>query len=108
VIMCSQEPIFWCAGNMDGDFPGSGLFTPYCPEGESHLEIYSVTAGLSMFLYWLLIMDLSIFSMQISAFVLVCGRVLGELALFLTSLGFLILAFATSVSAISHQLPDFS
>ena len=40
--------------------------------------------GVAMFLYWLLIIDLSIFSMQISAFVLVCGRVLSELALFLT------------------------
>ncbi|CAE6962456.1 unnamed protein product [Symbiodinium natans] len=108
IIMCTQEPIFWCMGNMDGDFPGSGLFTPYCPEGESHLEVYSITSGVAMFLYWLLIIDLSIFSMQISAFVLVCGRVLSELALFLTSLAFLILAFATSVSAISHQLPDFA
>ena len=36
-----------------------------------------------MFLYWLLIMNLSIFSMQISAFVLVCGQVMGELLLFL-------------------------
>ncbi|CAE7818668.1 unnamed protein product [Symbiodinium sp. CCMP2592] len=106
--MCTQEPIFWCMGNMDGDFPGSGLFTSACPEAVSHLEIYSITAGVSMFLYWLLIMNLSIFSMQISAFVLVCGQVMGELLLFLTSLAFLILAFATSVSAISHQLPDFA
>eukprot|EP00439_Symbiodinium_sp_Y106_P053966 s564_g7.t1 len=106
--MCTQEPIFWCLGNMDGDFPGSGLFTSACPEAVSHLEIYSITACVSMFLYWLLIMNLSIFSMQISAFVLVCGQVMGELLLFLTSLAFLILAFATSVSAISHQLPDFA
>jgi len=108
IIMCTQEPIFWCLGNMDGDFPGSGLFTSACPEAVSHLEIYSITACVSMFLYWLLIMNLSIFSMQISAFVLVCGQVMGELLLFLTSLAFLILAFATSVSAISHQLPDFA
>ena len=27
--MCSQEPIFWCAGNMDGDFPGF----PGCAQG---------------------------------------------------------------------------
>ena len=36
-----------------------------------------------MLLYWALLLDLTIFSMQISAFTLVCGRVLSELGLFI-------------------------
>ncbi|CAJ1430403.1 unnamed protein product, partial [Effrenium voratum] len=52
-------------------------------------------------------MDFTIFSMRISAFVLVCGRVLMEVGLFLMALIFFILAFATSVCALQHQLEDF-
>lgn len=45
-----------------------------------------------MILYWALLMDLAIFSMRISAYVLVCGRVTGEVALFLSALALLLLA----------------
>eukprot|EP00438_Fugacium_kawagutii_P020871 Skav228291 [mRNA] locus=scaffold209:45654:54358:- [translate_table: standard] len=52
-------------------------------------------------------MDFTILSMRISSFVMVCGRVLQEVGLFLMALIFAILAFATSISALEHQLPDF-
>ena len=42
------------------------------------------------------------------ALALIEPELLQLLGVLRTSLGFLILAFATSVSAISHQLPDFS
>ncbi len=55
-------------------------------------DFYSVCAFLAMILYWALLMDLAIFSMRISAYVLVCGRVTGEVALFLSALALLLLA----------------
>ena len=51
-----------------------------------------------MCLYWALLSDLAIFSMRISAFVLVCGRVAVEVGLFLTALFALILAFCSLAS----------
>ncbi|CAJ1384393.1 unnamed protein product [Effrenium voratum] len=46
--------------------------------------------------------------MRISAFVLVCLRVMAELGLFLLALCFLIFAFATSISTLKHGIPDFA
>jgi len=106
-LMCTQEPIFWCAGNMDGDFPGKGLFTTRCPEAEGLKESYATISMLAMLLYWALLTDLTIFSMRISAFFLVCGRVLSEVGLFVGALAFLIMTFATSISALNHNSQVF-
>ena len=40
----------------------------------------------AMFLYYSLLIDLVVFSNRVSAFVLVCGRMLGEVGLFLLAL----------------------
>jgi len=103
---CALEPILWCFNNMEGDFPGSGLFTSTCPEGAAHHDAYSLVAGVAMVLYWLLAIDISIFSMRISAFFLVCFQVLVEFWLYLLGLSFLIIAFATSLSALNHEIPE--
>jgi len=107
MIMCTQEPIFWCASNMDGNFPGKGLFTTHCPEAADRVEAYSTLSMVAMLLYWALLMDLSIFSMRISSFFLVCGRVLSEVGLFLGALAFLVMTFSSSISALNHNSEDF-
>ena len=71
-------------------------------------DIYAVFSGVAMLLYWLLLINFSIFSMQISAFVLVCGRVLTEVCLFLLAALFLLVSFATAIAAMNHSLKDFS
>jgi len=108
IIMCIQEPIFWCLNDMYGDFPGAGLFTTECPAGLAHKEVYAIFSCIAMLLYCILILDLSIVSMRISAFVLVCGRVIAEVGLFLMAAAFLILSFALGISALSQQNPDFA
>ncbi|CAE6962445.1 unnamed protein product [Symbiodinium natans] len=105
IVMCTQEPIFYCLGTPEFQ---ETLFTPYCPASLDKKEIYSLFSGIGILLYWALLMDFTIFSMRISAFVLVCGRILVEVGLFLMALTFFILAFATSISALRHQLEDFS
>eukprot|EP00435_Cladocopium_sp_Y103_P065432 s597_g27.t1 len=95
VIMAMQEPFFWCLSD------GQGL-TQMCQEGEVRKDFYSACTFLAMILYWALLMDLAIFSMRISAYVLVCGRVTGEVALFLSALLFLLLAFSTAISSLMY------
>eukprot|EP00438_Fugacium_kawagutii_P007921 Skav203703 [mRNA] locus=scaffold259:362240:390330:+ [translate_table: standard] len=67
---------------------------------QEECDVMSLVLGsfLAMMLYWALLSDLAIFSMRISAFVLVCGRVVIEVGLFLTALLLLILAFCTMAS----------
>lgn len=99
VIMAMQEPFFWCLSD------GKGIVQS-CEEGEVRKDFYSVCTFLAMILYWALLMDLAIFSMRISAYVLVCGRVTGEVALFLSALALLLLAFSTAISALYLEMPS--
>lgn len=99
VIMAMQEPFFWCLSD------GQGL-TQMCQEGEVRKDFYSACTFLAMILYWALLMDLAIFSMRISAYVLVCGRVTGEVALFLSALLLLLLAFSTAISSLYLEMPS--
>jgi len=105
IVMCTQEPIFYCFGTPEFE---ETLFTPYCPQSADKKEVYSLFSGIGILLYWALLMDFTIFSMRISAFVLVCGRILVEVGLFLMAATFFIFAFATSVAALRHQLDDFA
>ncbi|CAE8622846.1 unnamed protein product [Polarella glacialis] len=73
-----------------------------------NLQIYAPTCMVAILLYWTLIIDLTVFSTRISAFVLVCGRVVSELGLFIMADFFLIVAFASAISALNHHNPDFA
>merc|ERR1719228_880885 len=84
------------------------IFTEHCDAGEALLFPYSIMSTLAMLIYFLLLSDLSVFSTRVSAFVLVCNRVLSELVLFLVSLCFIVLAFACAVSALEQEDPDFA
>jgi len=104
VLMLSLEPIIHCAAHADAD----SIFTEHCEEGERLLFAYSIMSTLAMLLYFLLLSDLSVFSTRVSAFVLVCTRVLSEVLLFLFALVFIVLAFACAVSALEQDDPDFA
>lgn len=58
-------------------------------------------------IYWSLSLNLSVFSMRLSAFILVCGRVTSEVGLFLLAFVFVILATATSITALDQSMEDF-
>jgi len=88
--------------------PNANLFTQHCPEGDVNLQVYAPASMVGILLYWTLIIDLSVFSTSLSAFMLVCGRVISELGLFLGALFFLILSFASSISCLNHNNPDFA
>eukprot|EP00931_Biecheleriopsis_adriatica_P095522 TRINITY_DN6911_c0_g1_i2.p1 TRINITY_DN6911_c0_g1~~TRINITY_DN6911_c0_g1_i2.p1 ORF type:complete len:1051 (+),score=165.50 TRINITY_DN6911_c0_g1_i2:245-3397(+) len=107
-LMFLHEPIIWCLEHMEGSFEGSGLFTTSCPKAENYKNTYSVLSFIVMLMYWALLTDLSIFSMRMSAFLLVCGQVIFELGLFLVAFMFALLAFSTSLSALNHNVKDFA
>ena len=78
VCMLSLEPILHCLGKE------GPLFNEDCPEGKQLLFTYSVFSALSLLCYYLLLIDLAVFSTRVSAFVLVCSRLLSEVALFIS------------------------
>eukprot|EP00429_Kryptoperidinium_foliaceum_P043833 CAMPEP_0176107138 /NCGR_PEP_ID=MMETSP0120_2-20121206/53766_1 /TAXON_ID=160619 /ORGANISM="Kryptoperidinium foliaceum, Strain CCMP 1326" /LENGTH=1123 /DNA_ID=CAMNT_0017441265 /DNA_START=66 /DNA_END=3437 /DNA_ORIENTATION=- len=104
VLMLCLEPILHCLSSAGGD----RLFTSFCPEGEDLIFAYSVMSTAAMLFYFLLLTDLSVFSNQLSAYVLVCGLVLSELVLFLFGLTFFVLAFACAISALEQDNKNFS
>eukprot|EP00933_Yihiella_yeosuensis_P030274 TRINITY_DN2393_c0_g1_i2.p1 TRINITY_DN2393_c0_g1~~TRINITY_DN2393_c0_g1_i2.p1 ORF type:complete len:1119 (-),score=311.99 TRINITY_DN2393_c0_g1_i2:283-3639(-) len=113
LFMLTQEPIFWCAAHTEPQpgeepFGGSGLFTQNCPEATSHKEAYSTASMLAMLFYWFLMVDLTIFSNQVSAYTLACGRVLSEVGLFLGALVFLVTSFASAISCLNQKNKDFA
>merc|ERR1719221_1091829 len=103
IAMLTMEPILHCFGADD-----EILFDQHCEAGEKLMFWYSVLSAMALFAFYLLLIDLAVFFVRVSAFVLVCGRLLSEVALFLFGLGFFVLAFACAVSAVEQDAPDFA
>merc|ERR1719277_1862319 len=102
--MLCTEPILHCISDSDD----SNRFTQQCPAGKKLIFSYSVLSTVGMLLYFSLLIDLSVFSTRISAWALVCFRVLSEVALFLLGIIFFCMAFASAISALEQSDPDFA
>ena len=62
---------------------------------------------IAMILYYLLLIDLAVFNNRVSAYVLVCGRMLSELALFLIALLSVLLTLSSAFSCLDQKEPEF-
>jgi len=103
IVMLCLEPILWCMEHQDGK-----LFDGNCEEKE-HLRMpYSIFVMLTMFLYFSLLIDLTVVSTRISAFNLVCLRMLPEVALFIGALAVNILTFSSAISVLKHDSTEFA
>jgi hemoglobin-like flavoprotein len=102
-LMLVTEPIFWCISNNGGK-----LFNQICPESEGVTFAYSVFSMLAMLLYFLLLLDLAVLSTKVSAYVLVCLRMVAEVGLFLLALVAVIVTFSSSISVIEHDQYDYA
>jgi len=102
LIMLSLEPILHCVNSDDE------IFSEHCEEGEKVLFAYSVISALALFSYFLLLIDLAVFSTRVSAFVLVITRLLSEVALFCFGIIFFALTFASATSTLEQDDPDFA
>jgi len=103
VMMLILEPIIWCFGHDDGK-----QFFEECPEADKVQMPYSIFSMLAMLLYFALLIDLAVLSTKVSAYVLVCIRMLSEVFLFLLALCATLLAFASGISVIKHDQEDFA
>jgi len=103
IVMVYLEPIIHCFPFRDGK-----LFYEHCTEKEDLRYSYTVFTMFAMFLYFVLLIDLTVISTRISAFSLVCVRMLSEVALFLAALFVSILTWACAVSVLKQDNEDFA
>jgi len=105
LVMCVYEPIFRCLMSKDDDGP---MFNTECKEAEGMKFFpYSVFSMISMFLYFLCLMDMSVFHTRVSSYVLVCGRMLSEVGLTIFALCFLLVAWSASLSCLVQDVDHF-
>lgn len=98
ICMFMVEPILYCLQHFEGDFHGAGQFTSSCPQADGVQDFYSILSMLGMFCYFTLLVDFSALFVRLSAFVLLAGRVLPQLALSLLAALFLVLVFGTAIT----------
>jgi len=103
VVMLIMEPILHCFGDSSNE-----IVTQSCPATERFHFPYSVASTGAMLIYFMLLTDLSVFSTRVSAFALVCARVLSEVALFLFGITFFVIAFACAISALEQDNEHFA
>jgi len=107
ILMLSHSPDFYCWPNHDENFEGHGIATEVCPEAKGTLKRYRVFSMIAMLLYFVRLIDLTVLSNRVCAYVLMCGHVLGEVGLFLFSLAAVILAFSCGTATLAQTLPQF-
>lgn len=103
MLMIGFEPILHCMNDNHGV-----LFTDIC-DGSQNFKFfpYSVASMIAMFLYYFQLIDLAVFNNRVSAYVLVCGRMTGEVVLFLGTLLGVILTFASAFSCLDQKEKEF-
>merc|ERR1719267_102994 len=103
VMMLVLEPVLWCFNHDEGK-----QFYEECAEADHVQMPYSIFSMLAMLLYFALLIDLAVLSTKVSAYVLVCIRMLSEVFLFLLAMAATLLAFASGISVIQHSQDDFA
>jgi len=102
LFMFALEPAFMCVRD-----PAAEAFSSECDSARGIMFMYSAFSTAAMFLYYVLLVDMSVFSNRISAYLLVCGQLAGEVGLFMCALFAVFLVLASAVSVLSHDLPAF-
>lgn len=103
ILMFFLEPVAMCGKHNDGK-----RFYQMCDEASGTRWLYTFFSMTAMYLYFALLLDLAVISMRVSAFMLVCIRMLPELMLFLGALFSVTLTFASAISVLKHDIHDFA
>jgi len=106
VLMLMFEPILACIGDKT-EFEGSGLFTQACPGGVDVRTAYAVFTLIATFLFFSLTVDLAVFSTRVSAFVLICFRVVHEALMYVLAMAFIVLTFSCAIASLRIEYPAF-
>jgi hypothetical protein len=102
LAMLVTEPILFCL-----PFANDDILSDMCSEGEKIKLLNSEFSMFAVFLYWILVVDLAVLSNRVSAYFLVCGRMVAEVGLFLLALVMVLLAFSSGLSCLDQSLPEF-
>merc|ERR1719409_2304708 len=94
--MLITEPILYCMSSE-----GVELFASNCVEADD-VEVYYLFSMIAMVLYYVLLLDLAVFNNRVSAYVLVCGRMLSEVALFLLAVFCVLLTASCALSCLKQ------
>merc|ERR1719230_392281 len=84
------------------------MFYEECSAANDLEFIYSIFSMFAMFLYYALLIDLAVLSTKVSAYVLVCIRMLSEVGLFVLALAGVMLTFSSAISVLKHDQDDFA
>eukprot|EP00929_Paragymnodinium_shiwhaense_P098176 TRINITY_DN5969_c3_g1_i1.p1 TRINITY_DN5969_c3_g1~~TRINITY_DN5969_c3_g1_i1.p1 ORF type:complete len:546 (-),score=131.26 TRINITY_DN5969_c3_g1_i1:704-2140(-) len=103
VVMLCTEPILWCLEEA----PEGTLFVDTCPAVSETKDLYYTLNMIATVLYYVQLMDIAVFNNRVSAYVLVLGRVLVELCLFLFAMASILLAFSSSLSCLEQSDENF-
>jgi hypothetical protein len=103
VGMCLTEPMFFCSEELSKNGPSED-----CEAAEAPLPYYTLFSMGAMVLHWLLLIDLSVFSTKLAAFVLVCKHVLNEVGKFLVAMIFILVTFSCAIASLRHDTLEFS
>jgi len=98
IAAMSTEPILHCLSNEDVE-----LFATVCPEIKGVSGIYYTMNMVAMILYYTLLLDLAVFNNRVSAYVLVCGRMLVEIALFLLAMTCVLTMLSSALSCLEQD-----
>merc|ERR1719181_1964161 len=98
MAMLGTEPMLHCFGAEDVD-----LLSPYCPDVEGFSGVYYSFNMVAMILYYILLLDLAVFNNRVSAYVLVCGRMLSEIVLFLLAMLAVLLTLSSALSCLEQD-----
>jgi len=98
MLMLGTEPILHCFGEDDVD-----MFSPYCSGVKDFSSVYYTFNMVAMVLYYTLLLDLAVFNNRVSAYVLVCGRMLAEIALFLLAMVAVLLTLSSAFSCLEQD-----
>merc|ERR1719217_1782965 len=96
--MLATEPVIHCLGADDVE-----MLSPYCADVKSFSPVYYTLNMCAMILYYVLLWDLAVFNNRVSAYVLVCGRMLAEITLFLLAMFCVLLTLSSALSCLEQD-----
>eukprot|EP00929_Paragymnodinium_shiwhaense_P110893 TRINITY_DN781_c1_g1_i5.p1 TRINITY_DN781_c1_g1~~TRINITY_DN781_c1_g1_i5.p1 ORF type:complete len:787 (-),score=162.72 TRINITY_DN781_c1_g1_i5:522-2612(-) len=106
VAMLCTEPMLHCLGDKDKGEDGP-VFTDFCKTSDGTRQVYYVLAMIATVLYFSLLRDLVVFNNHVSAYVLVAGRTLSQIAMHLLAMFVVLLTLSSALSCLEQDMKGF-
>jgi len=106
LVMLNVEPLLYCGAFFEED--DFKIFTHTCADADGLATIYGFLAMVATFLYFSQLSDILVTSMKVSAYYLVCMRMIVETALSLFTLAAVALCISAALSCLEHENTFFN